>query len=243
MTLEALDLTHRCSSIAAAPCLSTSMDLARLPVSSVALVNGTDLRVIAGRDGLDRAFERLNRIDDAAKREETEQAGQQERRHVGGQYVPAGFFNRRERGSRSVVSEAPVVFDPLAGYLAERDTCCGNVRLERGEGIVLPPLLGQRHHVPGLDGVLPAQIPEIAEQPAVARIADQGIPVLLKQLSEDSIVFIERRARLVSLCLIDGQQEAAHVHPDFGKASGNVAEHRNASELGLRDESAALLDS
>ena len=67
-------------------------------------------------------------------------------------------------------------------------------------------------------------------------------PVLLKQLREDAIVLIERRARLGSLCLIGGQQEAAHVHPDFGKASGNVAEHRNASELRLRDESAALLD-
>ena len=111
------------------------------------------LRVIAGRDGLDRAFERLNRVDDAAKREETEQAGQQERRRVGGQYIPAGFFNRRERGSSRAVSKAPVVFDPLAGYLAERDTCCSNVGLERGEGIVLPPFLGQRHHVPGFDDV------------------------------------------------------------------------------------------
>ena len=243
MTLEALDLTHRCSSIAAAPCLSTSMDLARLPVSSVALVNGTVCGVVAGRDGLDRAFERLNRVDDAAEREETEHAGQQERRRVGDDYIPAGFFNRLERGSSRVVSKAPVVFDPLAGYLAERDTRGSNVGLERGEGIVLPPFLGQRHHVAGFDDVLPAQIPEIAEEPAVAPIADQRIAVLLKQLREDSIVFIERRARLGSLSLIGGKQEAAHVHPDFGEASRNVAEHRNSGELRLRDEPAALLDS
>ena len=42
MSVEALDLTQRCSSIAAAPCLSTSIDRARPPVSSVASVNGTD---------------------------------------------------------------------------------------------------------------------------------------------------------------------------------------------------------
>ena len=43
VSLAALDFTQRCSSIAAAPCLSTSIERARPPVSSVASVNGTSL--------------------------------------------------------------------------------------------------------------------------------------------------------------------------------------------------------
>jgi hypothetical protein len=41
--VETLLLTHRCWSMAAAPCLSTSIERASPPVSSVASTNGTAL--------------------------------------------------------------------------------------------------------------------------------------------------------------------------------------------------------
>ena len=79
---DTLAFTQRCSSIAAAPCLRTSTERARPPVSSVAPRERHLLAVVAGGDRLTDASSAWIGFDDPAEGQKAEQAGQQEGRDV-----------------------------------------------------------------------------------------------------------------------------------------------------------------
>src|SRR6185312_2677879 len=113
--------------------------------------------------------------------QETEYTRQQQSRKIGGRYLRPRSINLDERRLRRIASQAAVVFNPLAGHIAEIDTECSNRVSEIREGVRRSSVRRQRHHVSGFVDVSSAQFAKVAEKPAVVLVADKRITVALEE--------------------------------------------------------------
>ena len=203
---------------------------------------GHCLLVIAGGDGLDRGFERLNGCDDAAERQKAQQAGQKEGRRVGDEHVALKPFDGRDGflpgGSRRLL----VMRDPFVRHLAETQTELRDAAVEKSERLLPATFIRQRHGLLRASNPLAAHAPVLIEQPPVLVAEYQAVRVLLQEAVHVPFVLVEQRAGLSALRVGGGQQMAAHIHAQFGETPGEIPQRGESHDPRLRHEPAARLD-
>jgi hypothetical protein len=182
------------------------------------------LAVFAGGDRLDRAFERLNGIDDPAKCQKAEESSQEQGRRVGDEHLALERFDTGCRILTGKGRRVLVVGDPVVGHAAQPHTDVGDTLIDQIASLVPPSLIVQRHDLLRAGNPFAAEGLIVIDQPAPAVVEDQTVCILLQQPVHITFVFVESRPGLGSLRFAGRKQMVADVDPQLGEAAGQIAQ-------------------